>query len=93
METPIVIAKGVDQVAFKIREIAGVHNIDIIESPVLARAIYNTTKVDEPIPKGLYIAVAKVLAYVFQLRNFKRGLAKRPSFPYSVDVPDELYFD
>ncbi|EGG93896.1 Flagellar biosynthesis protein FlhB [gamma proteobacterium IMCC1989] len=93
METPIVVAKGVDLVAFRIREVAKEHSVDIVESPILARAIYNTTKIDEPIPKGLYIAVAKVLAYVFQLRNFKRGLAQRPSFPYSVDVPDDLYFD
>ncbi|MGS2717539.1 flagellar biosynthesis protein FlhB [Eionea flava] len=93
METPLVVAKGVDQVAFRIREVAKEHSVDIVESPVLARAIYNTTQLDEPIPKGLYVAVAKVLAYVFQLRNFKRGLAQRPSFPYSVDVPDDLYFD
>ena len=93
METPIVVAKGVDHLAFRIREVAKEHSVDIIESPVLARAIYNTTKIDESIPKGLYVAVAKVLAYVFQLRNFKRGLAQRPSFPYSIDVPDDLYFD
>jgi flagellar biosynthesis protein FlhB len=92
METPIVIAKGVEQAAFKIREIASLHKIDIIESPVLSRAIYHTTKIDEEIPKGLYIAVAKVLAYVFQLRNYRKGLVKRPSFPYSVDVPEDLYF-
>ncbi|MFT5422018.1 MAG: flagellar biosynthetic protein FlhB [Candidatus Endobugula sp.] len=93
MQTPILIAKGVEQAAFKIREIASFHNIDIIQSPVLSRAIYHTTKVDEEIPSDLYVAVAKVLAYVFQLRNFKRGLAKRPSFPYSIDVPDDLHFD
>jgi flagellar biosynthetic protein FlhB len=93
METPIVVAKGVDHLAFRIRDVAKEHSVDIIESPVLARAIYNTTKIDESIPKGLYVAVAKVLAYVFQLRNFKRGLAQRPSFPYSIDVPDDLYFD
>ena len=93
METPIVVAKGIEHVAFRIRDVAKEHGVDIIESPVLARAIYNTTKIDESIPKGLYVAVAKVLAYVFQLRNFKRGIAQRPSFPYSVDVPDDLYFD
>lgn len=93
METPIVIAKGVDQAAFKIREIAGVHKINIVESPVLSRAIYHTTKVDESIPKDLYIAVAKVLAYVFQLRHYKNGQGKRPNFPYSVDVPEDLHFD
>lgn len=93
METPIMIAKGVDQAAIKIREIAGVHQIDIIESPMLTRAIYHTTKVNEEIPKGLYIAVAKVLAYVFQLRNFRRGLSKRPTFPYAIDIPDDMKFD
>lgn len=93
MDTPIMVAKGVDQSALKIREIAAHHKIDIIESPVLARSIYHTTKMDESIPQGLYIAVAKVLAYVFQLRNFKRGLANRPTFPYSVNVPEDLYFD
>ena len=93
METPIVLAKGVDQAALKIREIAGVHKIEIIESPVLARSIYHTTKVNGEIPSGLYVAVAKILAYVFQLRHFRQGLAKRPTYPRSVPVPDDLYFD
>lgn len=93
METPIVIAKGVDHAAFRIRDVASKHDINIVESPALSRAIYHTTKIDEEVPKDLYIAVAKVLAYVFQLRNFKRGLAKRPSFPYSVDVPEHFQFD
>lgn len=92
METPILVAKGVDQAAIKIREIAGVHEIDIIESAILARAIYHTTRVDDEIPKDLYLAVAKVLAYVFQLQRFRQGLAKRPVFPYSVDVPEDLHF-
>ncbi|ODS23001.1 flagellar biosynthesis protein FlhB [Candidatus Endobugula sertula] len=93
MNTPIVVAKGVDKTALKIREIAGVNKVDIVESPVLARSIYYTTQLDEEIPSGLYIAVAKILAYVFQLRNFRQGLAKRPTYPRVVDVPDDLYFD
>ncbi len=92
METPILLAKGVEASALKIREIANMHKIDIIESPALARSIYHTTKLDEDIPKGLYIAVAKVLAYVFQLRHFRQGLAKRPTFPYAIDIPKDLQF-
>lgn len=93
MMTPIVVAKGVDQIALKIREIAAVHQVEMVESPVLARSIFYTTKIDDEIPEGLYVAVAKILAYVFQLRNFRRGLAKRPAFPHSIQVPDELYYE
>ena len=93
MTTPIVVAKGVDQIALKIREIAGAHEIDIVESPVLTRAIYHTTSVGEEVPSELYVAVAKILAYVFQLRAFRRGRGERPGFPHQVPVPDDLVFD
>lgn len=93
METPIVVAKGIDKAALKIREIASAHSIDIIESPALARSVYYTTNIDEEIPSGLYIAVAKILAYIFQLRHFRQGLAERPTYPYAIDIPADLYFD
>ena len=93
MMTPILVAKGVDQTALKIREIAAVHQIEMVESPVLARSVYYTTKLEEEIPEGLYVAVAKVLAYVFQLRHFRNGLAKRPTFPHSITVPDDMYYE
>ena len=93
MTTPLVVAKGVDMAALKIREIAAVHDIEIMQSPRLARAIYYTTKVDDEIPAGLYIAVAKVLAYVFQLRNFRKGFAKRPAYPHSISIPEDMVFD
>jgi flagellar biosynthetic protein FlhB len=93
MTTPIVVAKGIDQIALKIREIAGVHEIEIVESPRLARAVYYTTDLDAEIPTGLYVAVAKILAYVFQLRNFRRGDGQRPAFPHSVSVPDDMIYD
>jgi flagellar biosynthetic protein FlhB len=93
MNTPIVVAKGVDAVALKIREIAGVNHVEIIESPRLARAIYYTTKIDQEIPAGLYIAVAKILAYVFQLQNFRRGRGDRPTYPRSVVVPKDMIYD
>jgi flagellar biosynthetic protein FlhB len=93
MNTPIVVAKGIDQVALKIREIAGANQVEIVESPRLARAIYYTTKIDEEIPTGLYLAVAKILAYVFQLQNFRRGKGDRPTYPRSVVVPTDMIFD
>ncbi|MGH1485031.1 MAG: flagellar biosynthesis protein FlhB [Cellvibrionaceae bacterium] len=93
MTTPIVVARGVDQVALKIREIAGAHQVEVVESPRLARAIYYTTKLDQEIPTGLYVAVAKILAYVFQLRNFRQGKGLRPAYPHSITVPSDMIYD
>lgn len=93
MSTPVLLAKGGDNTAMKIREIAKANNIDIIESPVLARAIYHTTEVDDEIPSGLYLAVAQVLAYVFQLKNYRKGRGKKPQFPKKIDVPKDMYYD
>lgn len=93
MATPIMLAKGGDHVALKIREIAKAHKIEIIESPVLARAIYHTTDVDQEIPAALYMAVAQVLAYVFQLRNFRRGKGEKPAYPRNIKIPKNMQFD
>ncbi len=93
MATPILLAKGVDHAALKIREIANEHNIEIMESPVLARSIYHTTDVDQEIPAGLYMAVAQVLAYVFQLRNYRRGEGDLPTVPRNLNVPNDLRYD
>lgn len=93
MTTPIVVAKGVDQVALKIREIAGANQVEIVESPRLARAIFYTTQLDEEIPSGLYIAVAKVLAYVFQLKSFRKGQGPQPTYPRVVPVPEDMIYE
>lgn len=93
MATPIVVAKGVDHTALKIREIANAHSIELVEAPALARAVYHTTDIDGEIPSGLYLAVAQVLAYIFQLRQFRRGKGRRPHRPRSYPVPEEFYFD
>ena len=93
MGTPIVVAKGVDFVALKIREIANANNIQIMESPVLARAVYHTTEVDQEIPAGLYMGVAQVLAYVFQLSNYRKGRGDRPDYPKNIPVPKDMQFD
>lgn len=90
MNTPIVLAKGIDFVALKIREVAKENKIDFVEAPVLARAIYHTTDIEDEIPAGLYIAVAQVLAYVFQLREFRRGRSDRPNCPRRFDIPPEM---
>lgn len=92
MATPILLAKGIDQTAMKIREIASEYKIEQIRSPVLARAVYYTTDIDSEIPQGLYLAVAQVLAYVFQLRNFRRGRGDRPDFPTNIRVPKDMVF-
>lgn len=90
METPVLVAKGVDQVALKIREIANEYKIDKIESPILARAIYYTTELEGVIPQGLYLAVAQVLAYVFQLREYRKGKGERPVYPRRLNIPPDL---
>ncbi len=93
MNTPVLLAKGGDHIAMKIREIAEAHDVEIIESPMLARAIFHTTEVDDEIPGGLYVAVAQVLAYVFQLRNYRKGQGERPDHPSNVTVPYDMRFD
>jgi flagellar biosynthetic protein FlhB len=69
MDAPIVVAKGADFVAAKIREIATAYGVPIIRKPELARAIYSTVKVGKPVPGALYTAVAEVLAMIYRLRH------------------------
>ncbi|MEN5301377.1 MULTISPECIES: flagellar biosynthesis protein FlhB [unclassified Pseudomonas] len=83
---PLLVAKGTDFIALKIREIGVEHKIQILESPALARAIYYSTEVEGEIPAGLYLAVAQVLAYVFQIRQYRSGKGKRPE-PLKEDLP------
>ncbi|WP_417762055.1 flagellar biosynthesis protein FlhB [Shewanella sp.] len=87
---PYVVAKGTDDIAFKIREIAREYNIAIVSAPLLARAIYHTTKLEQQIPDGLFTAVAQVLAYVFQLRQYQKGRGRKPTpIPLNQPIPDE----
>ena len=87
---PQVVAKGIDEVAAKIRELAGEHKVAILEAPALARALYKHTDIGDEIPEALYGAVAEVLAYVFQLRSYGSGHGQRPDKPKKLDVPPEL---
>ncbi|CAH0285260.1 MULTISPECIES: flagellar biosynthesis protein FlhB [Pseudomonas] len=83
---PMLIAKGSDFLALKIREIAVANQVQLLESPALARSIYYSTELDQEIPGGLYLAVAQVLAYVYQIRQYRAGKGKRPD-PLKDDLP------
>lgn len=87
---PIVVAKGVDVIAQKIKEIAAEHEVMTLESPKLARALYAHAELEREIPQTLYSAVAEILAYVFQLRVFNQHGGVRPVMPDNVPVPDAL---
>ncbi len=69
MDAPVVVAKGADLVAKRIRDLASEHNIPLIENPPLARALFSSAEVDEPIPLEHYKAVAEIISYVFRLRR------------------------
>ena len=71
MEAPIMVAKGADHLAEKIREIATAHGIPIIRKPELARTIYSTVQPGDTIPQKLYAAIAEVLAMIYRLRHRK----------------------
>ncbi len=90
MRAPKVLAKGADRVALRIREIAGRHDVPILSSPPLARALYFSTKLDQEIPAGLYVAVAQVLAYVYQLRRYRTDGGESPVLPQDPPIPDEF---
>lgn len=87
---PIVVAKGADVIAQKIKEIAAEHEVMTLESPKLARALYAHAELEREIPQTLYSAVAEILAYVFQLRVFNQHGGVRPVMPANVPVPDAL---
>lgn len=88
---PVLVAKGIDELAMHIRKIAGAHGIPVIESPMLARAIYYSTEANQEIPHKLFMAVAQVLAYVYQLKAYKKGKASRPKpLKKEFEIPPEL---
>lgn len=90
-EAPFVVAKGLDEMALFIREVAKKHGIETLELPPLARAIYNTSQVQQQIPAQLYQAVSQVLNYVLQLNAFRAGRRTAPPrFPNEVVVPPHL---
>jgi flagellar biosynthetic protein FlhB len=73
MGAPVVVAKGVDDVAFRIREVANENDIPIVPNPPLARALFDTVEIDQEIPDDHYKAVAEVISFVFKLKNRHAG--------------------
>ena len=92
MSAPKVIAKGAGDIALRIREIAKEHRVPILEAPPLARALYRHTEIGQFIPGALYAAVAEVLAWVWQLRRWKREGGLIPNKPKHLPVPAEMDF-
>jgi flagellar biosynthetic protein FlhB len=88
---PILLAKGTDHMAAKIREEARIHGVEIFASPPLARAIYFTTEANHSIPEALYYAVAQVLAYVFNLAQIRPGV--QPMQRPAPKLPPSMQFD
>lgn len=89
MGAPELLAKGGDEIAFKIREIGEAYDIPVLQIPPLSRAIYHSTEIGETIPEGLYMAVAQILAYVYQLKQASSGKASHPGKAPSPEIPDE----
>ncbi|MDR3054450.1 MAG: flagellar type III secretion system protein FlhB [Zoogloeaceae bacterium] len=90
MNAPRVLAKGMGVIAQKIKAIGAEHGVPLLEAPPLARALFKHTEIDEMIPGALYAAVAEVLAYVYQLNQWKKQGGRYPTPPSKVEVPPEL---
>jgi len=93
MSAPVLVAKGKGLVAANIREIAQAHQIPLVEAPPLARAIYFNTELRQQIPAALFLSVAQLLAYVFQLRAYKDQGGAIPTPPQEYPVPQEYQHD
>ena len=93
MRAPVVVAKGSDYLAFEIRRVAQENNIPILSSPPLARAIYHTTEIDSEIPEGLYLAVARVLAYIFHLRRTASSVNPDDLAVTDLPIPEDMHYD
>ena len=90
MYAPQAISRGADLLALKIRDMARIHGIPVVQAPMLARALYAHAELGQDIPAGLYTAVAQVLAYVYRLKAALRGEGPLPGEPPEPSVPAEL---
>lgn len=90
MRAPQVISKGADLIAMRIRDVAKNHSIPVLQSPMLARALYANADLNQDIPSALYTAVAQVLAYVYRLRAALKGTGPMPQEMPQPFVPPEL---
>jgi flagellar biosynthetic protein FlhB len=90
---PRVLAKGKGWMAQQIRKIATDHKVVIYSAPPLARALFHSTEIGDEVPSGLYMAVAMVLSYVYQLRKFRQGQGTQPLPVGDLQIPDEYQVD
>ena len=90
MRAPQVISKGADLLAMRIRDVAKNNAIPVLQSPMLARALYANAELNQDIPSALYTAVAQVLAYVYRLRAALKGTGPMPQEVPQPSVPPEL---
>ncbi len=86
-DSPVVVAKGTDELAFRIREVAEQHNVPLFSAPPLTRALYYSTEIGQHIPTGLFVAVAKVLAYVYRLND---QMGAQMQEPRDLEIPEEF---
>ena len=93
MVAPVVVAKGKDLIAANIRQVAEANDVPLVEAPMLARAIYFNTELQQAIPAALFLAVAQLLAYVFQLRAYQDVGGDIPSPPSTYPVPEDLRYE
>jgi flagellar biosynthetic protein FlhB len=89
-KAPVVVAKGADLIAANIRSIGELNNVAIVSAPPLARALFASTEIDQEIPAGLYVAVATILTYVYQLQTTQANGDVPPDTPDDLPIPDEL---
>jgi len=93
MAAPIVVAKGADLIAAEIRNVAREHNVPVATAPPLTRAIFYSTELNDEIPAGLFLAVAQILAYIYQLRD-RKGYKPGDEIKLpDVKIPDDLQHD
>lgn len=90
MMAPKLLAKGTDNIALRIKEIASEHNIPQLEAPPLARALYRHGEIGETIPTELYAAVAQILAWVYQLKQWHKYGGDKPIAPNNLPIPESL---
>ncbi|MBL1277747.1 MAG: flagellar biosynthesis protein FlhB [Ectothiorhodospiraceae bacterium] len=93
MGAPIIVALGADEMAGHIRRIAEANDVAILSAPPLARALFHNCELNAEIPAGLFLAVAQVLAYVYQLHHYELEGGISPSFNSDVPIPDDLQRD
>lgn len=91
-QAPYLLAKGQDEMAMRIRELAMQHNKVILTLPELTRAIYFSTQIDQEVPAGLYTAVAYVLSHVMQMKAYREGRGKAPDALSKVTVPTQFQY-